>query len=105
MAPANPKPRTRCGDRALALLLLGGLLLGATLLHGALLWMDAEARVEATRELARELRLTDLALFTEARYTRHPALADRFAAFQNHPMALEHFPSGALIRPPPHLHE
>jgi hypothetical protein len=105
VAPDKPKPRTRSGDRALALLLVGGLLLGATLLHGALARTDARARVGATQELARELRLTDLALFTEARYTRHPALADRFTPFQNHPMALEHFPSGVLVRPPPHLHE
>ncbi|MDD5364874.1 MAG: hypothetical protein PHR30_05995 [Gallionellaceae bacterium] len=49
--------------------------------------------------------LTDLALFTEARYTRHPSQADRHAAFQDHPGALEHFPSGALMPPPPHLRE
>ena len=36
----------------------------------------------------------------EARYTRHPALADRHAPFQEHPLALEHFPSGSLILPP-----
>lgn len=47
--------------------------------------------------------LTDLALFTEARYTRHPSQADRHAAFQDHPGALEHFPTGALMAPPPHL--
>jgi hypothetical protein len=45
-------------------------------------------------------RLTDLCLFTEARYTRHPAMADRHAAFQDHPMAQEHFPSGSLVTPP-----
>jgi hypothetical protein len=49
--------------------------------------------------------LTDLALFTEARYTRHPSQADRHAAFQDHPGALEHFPTGALMPPPPHLAE
>jgi hypothetical protein len=48
--------------------------------------------------------LTDLCLFTEARYTRHPAMADTHAAFQDHPMALEHFPSGALVAPPARLH-
>jgi hypothetical protein len=47
--------------------------------------------------------LTDLALFTEARYTRHPSQTDRHAAFQDHPGALEHFPSGALMPPPPPL--
>lgn len=49
----------------------------------------------------RRLQVTDLCLATEARYTRHPAVADRHAPFQEHPLALEHFPSGALILPPP----
>ena len=51
-------------------------------------------------ELVRTLQLTDLCLFTEARYTRHPAMADRFASFQDHPGAMEHFPSGSLVTPP-----
>jgi hypothetical protein len=51
-------------------------------------------------ELVRTLKLTDLCLFTEARYTRHPAMADRFAPFQDHPGAMEHFPSGSLVTPP-----
>lgn len=46
------------------------------------------------------LDLTDLSLFTEARYTRHPSQADRHSAFQDHPLALEHFPSGSLVLPP-----
>jgi len=50
--------------------------------------------------LVKSLRLTDLCLFTEARYTRHPSMADRFAPFQDHPTALEHFPSGSLVSPP-----
>jgi hypothetical protein len=45
------------------------------------------------------LHVTDLCLATEARYTRHPALADRHAPFQEHPLALEHFPTGSLILP------
>ena len=49
------------------------------------------------------LGLTDLCLFTEARYTRHPSMADRGTAFQDHPMSLEHFPSGAIVPVPPHL--
>lgn len=93
------------GDRALAVLLLGGLMVAMVLLHAPLARIDAQARLQNTSELARELSLTDLALFTEARHARHPAMADRSAAFQNHPLALEHFPTGVLIRPPPHLHE
>lgn len=48
----------------------------------------------------RRLQVTDLCLATEARYTRHPAMADRHAPFQEHPVSLEHFPSGSLILPP-----
>jgi hypothetical protein len=48
----------------------------------------------------RNLHVTDLCLATEARYTRHPAMADHHAPFQEHPLALEHFPTGSLILPP-----
>jgi hypothetical protein len=50
--------------------------------------------------MVRRLGLTDLALFTEARYTRHPTQSDRFAPFQDHPGALEHFPTGSVVAPP-----
>ncbi len=55
--------------------------------------------------LVRSLGLTDLCLFTEARYTRHPSQADLHTAFQDHPLALEHFPSGSLLTPPAVLKE
>jgi hypothetical protein len=51
-------------------------------------------------KLAGQLGLTDLVLCTEARYTRHPSQADRHSAFQEHPGALEHFPTGSLISLP-----
>lgn len=51
-------------------------------------------------ELVAALDLTDLVLFTEARYTRHPSQADLHSAFQDHPLALEHFPSGSLVPAP-----
>lgn len=54
-------------------------------------------------EIVRVLGLTDLCLFTEARYTRHPSMADLSTPFQDHPMSLEHFPSGAIVPVPPHL--
>jgi hypothetical protein len=47
--------------------------------------------------------LTDLCLFTDARYTRNPAIADFAAPFQDHPVSMEHFPSGSIISPPPLL--
>ena len=55
------------------------------------------------REIVRVLTLTDLCLFTEARYTRHPSMADMHTPFQDHPLSLEHFPSGGIITIPPHL--
>jgi hypothetical protein len=61
-----------------------------------------EAR-EETRRMIREYELTDLSLFTEASYTRHPTQTDLHTPFQDHPMAFEHFPSGSFIAPPPHL--
>lgn len=54
---------------------------------------------QVNAELVKQLGLTDLSLFTEARYTRHPSQADRHSAFQDGPGAMEHFPSGALMGP------
>ncbi|MEJ2491082.1 MAG: hypothetical protein P8Y91_01520 [Desulfuromonadales bacterium] len=53
------------------------------------------------RDLAKRLQLTDLALWSEARYARHPSQADLFTAFQEFPSAPEHFPAGSLMAPPP----
>jgi hypothetical protein len=81
---------------------------GLVALGGELCLLDAWSRQTAAADrraagaaLVRRLGLTDLALFGEARYTRHPSQADRFAPFQDHPSAREHFPSGALVPPPP----
>ena len=54
-------------------------------------------------DMVSRLQLTDLCLFTEARYTRHPSQADLHSAFMDHPLAFEHFPTGSLISPPAHL--
>ena len=53
------------------------------------------------RQLVQVFELTDLAIWTGARYTRHLSQADTFAAFQDSMGALEHFPAGALAPPPP----
>lgn len=83
---------------------LGAVLFSLCLLHGRARQGEAASVLEPCREIARELQLTDLCIFTEARYTRHPSMADRHAPFQDHPLALEHFPSGALV-PPPHFRQ
>ena len=62
-----------------------------------------EASREVNRALVEELRLTDLALWSEAAYCRHPTQADGFAAWADHPAALERFPAGSLV-PPQRLH-
>ncbi len=86
-----------------------GLLLLLALLLGELCWLDADARSRevtgpaARAAMVRRLGLTDLVLSTEARYTRHPSMADRFAPFQDHPHAFDHFPSGSVVAPPPAL--
>jgi hypothetical protein len=46
--------------------------------------------------LVKTLELTDLCLFTEARYMRHPSQADLHSAFQDHPTSFEHFPAGSF---------
>ena len=56
--------------------------------------------IPAKTELARQLELTDLAIWTEARYTRHPSQSDRFAPFQDFPSSLEHFPAGSIVAAP-----
>lgn len=59
-----------------------------------------EQKLTANRALVEKLGLTDLALFTEARYTRHPTQADLHSALQDHPGAFDHFPCGSLLPPP-----
>ena len=81
----------------------GLLLLALLLVHPTLSAGRHEREAEERRILVKTLGLTDLCLFTEARYTRHLSQADLHSAFQDHPLAMEHFPSGSLVRPPGHL--
>lgn len=76
-------------------LLLGGLFLHARGVAGA----RGRSELPALRQLAARLELTDLALWTEARYTRHPSQADFFTPFQEFPGAPEHFPAGSVVGP------
>ena len=70
------------------------------LLHGRFTTIERNRdEVPAKRELVRHLKLTDLSLWTEARYTRHPSQADIFTPFQDFPSSLEHFPAGSIIGP------
>jgi len=96
--PLQPLPPLRKANIALTVLATLLLLFGLTLVDAA--WRSQPTDDAASRALVRELGLTDLSLFTEARYTRHPTQADWHAPFQDHPAALEHFPTGSLLMPP-----
>jgi hypothetical protein len=58
------------------------------------------SRLRQEIKVVETLKLTDLCLATEARHTRHPSQSDWHSAFQSHPGALDHFPSGSIIQPP-----
>lgn len=67
-------------------------------------WWRSSLRAEAdgaNRAIVRSLRLTSLSLWSEARYCRHPAEADLFSPFADHPGSVEHFPAGSMVPPPP----
>ena len=75
-------------------------------LAGLFTWSMSVARertveeIPQKQELVQRLELTDLAIWTEARYTRHPSQADFFAPFQDGPSSLEHFPAGSVVAAP-----
>jgi hypothetical protein len=56
--------------------------------------------IPARRAVVARLGLTDLAIWTEARYTRHPSQTDLFSPFQDFPSSLEHFPAGSVVGVP-----
>lgn len=94
MTPARPSTPV-----FIALALFAGVL-ALELAHAALTRRADAARLAQEAQLTRALGLTDIALFTEARYTRHPSLADLNTPFQDHPVGFDHFPSGTLIARP-----
>jgi len=98
--PPETKGRARLPARksSLALFLLGAgaLLLGAMFVHAEWQRRADVPLIESAAGMAGKLELTDLCLFTEARYARHPSQADLHSAFQDHPVALEHFPTGSM---------
>lgn len=71
----RPSCHPRQSNVALTLLAILLLLFGLTLADAA--WRSQAGDYTASRALVRELGLSDLSLFTEARYTRHPTQADR----------------------------
>lgn len=82
---------------------LGAILLGAAFLHAVLSRKADTPSIMEKKELVETLGLTDLCLFTDARYTRHLSMADLNTPFQDYPMSFEHFPSGSIMTSPSHL--
>ena len=76
------------------------LLLGLVFLQASFDTRDGSAALQRKIDLVKQHGLTDICLFTEARYTRHPSQADFHSPFQDSPLSLEHFPSGSLMVPP-----
>ena len=70
------------------------------LVHAALRQKKDTETLEGMRKMVGALQITDLCLFTDARYIRHLSQTDLNTPFQDHPGALEHFPSGSLVSPP-----
>jgi hypothetical protein len=89
----------RYSSLVLLILLSGVVFFGLLMLHAHVSSQYQEANLLHKAELVKQLRLTDLCLFTEARYTRHLSQADLNTAFQDHPLSMEHFPSGSFTQP------
>ncbi len=106
-APGDGKQRARWRKSGLAAGLFAAGLTGllASFVDAAARRAAAAPAIAEKAALVRALELTDLCLFTEARYTRHPSQADLHTPFQDHPLAFEHFPSGSLLSPPATLRE
>jgi hypothetical protein len=79
---------------------IGMLLLAAILLQAHFVAQADLPGLLQKAAVVKNLGLTDLCVSTEARYTRHLSQADWHAAFQSHPLALDHFPSGSVLGPP-----
>jgi hypothetical protein len=78
---------------------LGAVLFFLLFVHAARMEQNNTGSLKERIMLTERLGLSDLCLFTDARYTRNPATADLATPFQDHPMSLEHFPSGSIITP------
>lgn len=82
---------------------IGFIILCLIFLHSRIGVSKRENEIGLRATMVKALGITDLCLFTEARYTRHPSMADLHTPFQDYPFSLEHFPSGSLMPPPRHI--
>lgn len=91
--------RVRKSTVFLAFSTFGIVLVMLTVLDGHARRVSATQLLGDRAGMVSALGLTDIALFSEARYTRHPSQADRHSAFQDHPGSMEHFPTGSFVAP------
>ena len=84
-------------------ILTGFIGLSVMFIHASVVQRADEPSLVEKSEMVKRYELTDLCLFTEARYTRHPSMADFHTPFQDYPTSLEHFPSASIFSQPPHL--
>jgi len=89
----------RKADKFLLFLLGNLLLFGLMFVHATIRTETNLPRLQNEAKIIKYLGITDLCLSTEAAYTRHPSQSDWHAPFQSHPLALEHFPTGAIVLP------
>lgn len=106
LTKASSRPSTdrgrawRKADKFLLFVLVNLVLFGLMFAHAAIRTQAALPRLQEGAKIVKYLGLSDLCLSTEAAYTRHPSQHDWHAPFQSHPLALEYFPSGAILTPP-----
>lgn len=81
-------------------LAIGICLFSLLFIHAYYADLNSKSFLKERMALVEKYGLTDLCLFTDARYTRNSAVADRATPFQDHPISLEHFPSGSMVSPP-----
>ena len=93
----------RKSNICLAFFSLCVLLLALCFAHAAFRQRSDLPAISRMAQTVADLELTDLCLFTEARYARHLSQADLHSPFQDHPVSLEHFLAGSIAGPPAYL--
>ena len=84
----------------IGILLFETLILATLMVTASISSTKRAPALKANQQLVKSMMLTDLSLWTETRYARHPSQADFFTPFQDFPAAIERFPSGSLTAPP-----
>ena len=89
----------RGSSRAALALSLGLAAFAAVMLDAGRLADRHAQGLASARTVAGAVQAPDLALFNQAPHARPLSQGDRHAPFQDHPLALEHFPAGSLAPP------